>query len=60
MLREVWDESDITTIHKLLPREVYKDFMKEEPELVERAGKPFGGCANRLAKEIVSNILSNR
>ncbi len=59
-LREDWDSSDITSIHKQLPREIYHDCVKEEPEIVKEAGKLFGGYANRISKEILETILQHK
>lgn len=60
ILREDWDESDQVTLLKHLPREVYMDCMKEEPELLKKAGKSFGGFSNKIVKGVIADIIAAR
>ena len=60
VLCEDWDSTDIQVINKNLPREVYMDCVKEQPEMVNKAGKAFGAFANKITKQFVSEIVAGR
>ena len=51
-----WDEKNLGTIAKHLPRSCYEDCVKEEPETVaqiENFGKICAGIAMKIARELV-------
>ena len=53
---ENWDEKDLGTIAKNLPRAIYNDCVKEEPETVEQIenfGKICGALSMKLARSLV-------
>ena len=53
---ENWDEKDLGTIAKNLPRAIYNDCVKEEPETVaqiENFGKICGALSMKLARGLV-------
>ena len=53
---ENWDEKDLGTIAKNLPRAIYNDCVKEEPETVEQIenfGKICGTLSMKLARGLV-------
>lgn len=53
---ENWDEKDLGTIAKNLPRAIYNDCVKEEPEIVEQIenfGKICGTLSMKLARGLV-------
>lgn len=56
IIPETWDEHDLGTIAKHLPRAVYNDCVKEEPETVEKIdnfGKICGSLTMKLARGLV-------
>lgn len=56
IIPENWDEKDLGTIAKHLPRATYNDCVKEEPEIVaqiENFGKICGSLTMKLAREAV-------
>ena len=56
IISETWDEKDLGTITKHLPRAVYNDCVKEEPETVEKIdnfGKVCGSLTMKLARGLV-------
>lgn len=56
-LRPDWDEHDMGTIAKILPKMMYEDCRKEEPEVVtacENFGKICGGLTMGYAREFLS------
>ena len=56
IIPENWDEKDLGTIAKHLPRAVYNDCVKEEPETVDKIenfGKICGSLTMKLARELV-------
>lgn len=59
-LRSDWDETDMKLIAKNLPKEVYGDCVKEEPEVVEEIGKAFGSIASKISMKYAREILANR
>ena len=59
-LRPDWDETDMKLIAKNLPKEAYKDCVKEEPEVVEEIGKTFGSIASKISMKYAREILANR
>lgn len=53
---ENWDEKDLGTIAKNLPRAIYNDCVKEEPETVaqiENFGKICGSLSMKLARGLI-------
>lgn len=53
---ENWSEKDLGTIAKNLPRAIYNDCVKEEPEIVEQIenfGKICGALSMKLARGLV-------
>lgn len=51
-----WDEHDLKTIAKILPKAVYEDCVKEEPETVEQIenfGKYCAGVAMQHARNLI-------
>lgn len=53
---EDWDEKDLGTIAKNLPRAIYNDCVKEEPETVaqiENFGKICGSLSMKLARGLI-------
>lgn len=57
IIPENYNVADIATIRKTLPREVYKDCVKEEPEIVEKVGKKFGAYCNKIVQEYIKNMF---
>ena len=56
LIPENWDEKNLGAIAKILPRAVYEDCVKEEPETVaqiENFGKICAGIAMRHARALV-------
>lgn len=56
IIPENWDEKNLGTIAKHLPRAVYNDCVKEEPETVDKIenfGKICGSLTMKLARELV-------
>ena len=56
IISETWDEHDLGTIAKHLPRAVYNDCVKEEPETVEKIdnfGKICGSLTMKIARGLV-------
>lgn len=56
LIPENWDEKDLGTIAKLLPKACYDDCLKEEPEIVksvENFGKFCATLAMKHARELV-------
>ncbi len=56
IIPETWDEHDLGTIAKHLPRAVYNDCVKEEPETVEKIdnfGKICGSLTMKIARGLV-------
>ena len=56
---ENWDEKDLGTIAKNLPRAIYNDCLKEEPEIVSQI-ENFGKICGTLTMKHVRNILNER
>lgn len=51
-----WGAKDMGTIAKILPREIYQDCVKEEPEIVakyENFGKIAGGLTMKYVKKMI-------
>ena len=59
LVREDWDETDLGTIMKTLPRLVYEDCVKEESELVEKAPNFRKNCG-RVVSETVKELLNRQ
>lgn len=56
LIPENWDEHDLGTLAKLLPRAIYNDCIKEEPEIVsqiENFGKICGSITMKIVREMV-------
>lgn len=56
IISEDWDEKSLGTIAKHLPRAIYDDCVKEEPEIVaqiENFGKICGSLTMKIAREMV-------
>lgn len=56
IVSETWDEHDLGTIAKHLPRAVYNDCVKEEPETAEKIenfGKICGSLTMKIARGLV-------
>jgi len=54
-----WDEHDMSTIARNLPRAIYNDCLKEEPEVVSQI-ENFGKICGTLTMKHVRNILNER
>lgn len=54
-----WDEHDMPTIARNLPRAIYNDCLKEEPEVVSQI-ENFGKICGTLTMKHVRNILNER
>lgn len=52
-----WDEHDMSTIARNLPRAIYNDCLKEEPEIVSQI-ENFGKICGTLTMKHVRNILN--
>jgi hypothetical protein len=57
---EEWSETDMNIIAKNLPSAVYKDCIKEEPDVVDEIGENFGKFASSIAMKIVRKKLDKR
>ena len=56
IISEDWDEKSLGTIAKYLPRAIYDDCIKEEPEIVaqiENFGKICGSLTMKIAREMI-------
>ena len=58
-LRPDWDEHDMSTIAKVLPKMMYEDCRKEEPEVVT-ACENFGKICGSLTMTYVRDMLKTR
>lgn len=56
ILPEDWDERNFGTIAKTLPREIYNDCIKEEPETVSQI-EDFGKICGKLTMELVRGLI---
>ena len=56
LVREDWDEKDLGTIAKILPRAVYEDCVKEEPETVAQI-ENFGKLCAQVAMKHARNLV---
>lgn len=56
-LVEDWSYKDIQSIAKILPKEVYNDCVKEEPDTVNRV-ENFGKVAAKITMQLVNKIAS--
>ena len=54
-----WDEHNMSTIARNLPRAIYNDCLKEEPEVVSQI-ENFGKICGTLTMKHVRNILNER
>lgn len=60
VLPENYGEPEMAIINKRIVGDVYKDCLKEEPDVVNSVGKLFGAIASTVAKEHVQNIVLNK
>lgn len=58
ILQEDWDEKSMSVIAKNIPRAVYDDCIKEEPEIVSEIGEYFGKFTSSMAMKIVRSKLA--
>lgn len=56
LIREDWDEKDLGAIAKILPRAVYEDCVKEEPEIVAQI-ENFGRLCAQVAMKHARNFI---
>ena len=56
ILPEDWDEHNFGTIAKTLPREIYNDCIKEEPETVSQI-EDFGKICGKLSMELARSLM---
>lgn len=56
LIREDWDEKDLGAIAKILPRAVYEDCVKEEPETVAQI-ENFGKLCAQVAMKHARNLV---
>lgn len=59
ILPEDWGNTEMSIIAKNLPKAVYEDCVKEEPETVIQI-ENFGKVANSIAMQIARNIMNSR
>lgn len=59
-LRSDWDENDMKFIARTLPSEVYRDCLKEEPDIVNTVGANFGKNVSKITMKYVRNLLNNQ
>jgi hypothetical protein len=59
-LPEDWQPCDMKIIAENMGSMIYKDCLKEEPEVVEKVGKSFGAIAYKVAMEIATQILKEK
>lgn len=52
-----WNEKDMGMISKLLPRRIYDDCMKEEPDVVLQIGENFGKFCSSTCMKHARNIV---
>jgi len=60
LIPENWDETNMKDIAKLLPRFIYNDIVKEEPETVsqcDNAGKICSSITMRIVREILNELM---
>ena len=61
ILPETWDEHDMGTIAKNLPKRIFSDCIKEEGETVELiGGDKFGKLCSHVTMVTVKTILANK
>ena len=56
LIHEDWDEKDLGTIAKILPRAVYEDCVKEEPETIAQI-ENFGKLCAQVAMKHARNLV---
>ena len=59
ILPEDWGAKEMSIVAKNLPKAVYDDCVKEEPDTVKQIGD-FGKVANSIAMQIARNIMEQR
>ena len=57
VLPELLTPQDMKTVAKFLPKRIYDDCLKEEPELVKSAGQLFGKMCSNTAISIAKDII---
>jgi hypothetical protein len=60
ILREDWDEHDMSIIAKNINSAIYYDCVKEENDIVLEVGEQFGKIASSITMRIVRDILKTR
>ena len=55
-----WNEKDMGTIAKNLPKAVYEDCVLEEPDIVKMIGKDIGKFAMKQTMDIIRKMLPTR
>lgn len=60
ILREDWDEHDMSLIAKNISSRVYYDCVKEENDVVLEVGEPFGKMSASASMKIVRELLLGR
>ena len=57
IIPETWDEHDLGTLAKNLPKRIFEDCLKEEPETVKLIEKEFGKLASRIAMTYAKSFI---
>lgn len=57
ILLEKWDEHDLKTVSQHLPKRVYEDCMKEEPETANLIKKDFGKLAGKISMTYARSFI---
>lgn len=57
IIPEAWDEHDLGTLAKNLPKRIFEDCLKEEPETVKLIEKEFGKLASRIAMTYAKSFI---
>lgn len=52
-----WSEQDMKIVAKELPSRIYADCIKEEPDIVDKAGKYFGKLCSTVSMKYARNII---
>ena len=57
ILPEKPEKRNMVDLYKYLPKRVYDDCVKEEPEILYKAGKYAGKCCTKLAIEVIKKKM---
>lgn len=57
IIPQEWNEKDMGIIAKLLPRRIYNDCVKEEPDIVSKVGESFGKFCSSTCMKHARNIV---